>query len=90
MLIAIGKQVVIELDEKGDEKTLESGIILPELKDVPCKGVIKSIGLDVPVSLGLMVNDRVQFKMWAGEDAILGEEKYKVVHYQDVIVKMTE
>lgn len=86
MLKTLNNYVLIEL-EPPKETTLESGIILPELrKDVPQTGTIVSVPSG---NHGLTEGQKVWFKMWAGQDVEYAKKKYKSVHIKDLIAYET-
>lgn len=83
MIKALNTFVIIE-PEHNEEKVLESGIVLPELRrDIPQVGRV----IDVPTTMNptLTVGLRVWYKMWAGDEVEYDKKKYRIVHIKDLI-----
>ena len=87
-LIPLSENVLI-IPEKVEEKTA-GGIILPDTasKEKPIMGVVKAIG-NIE-NLEISVGDKVIFRQHLGTEIKFEEDKFIVISYEDILVKVVE
>ena len=79
--------------EKGGEKKLASGIIIPETvdKEKLLKGEVIAVGPGKILENGgrsqmdVKAGDHVIMKSWGGDDVELEKEEYKIVSQDDIL-----
>jgi len=81
----INNNIVLKLDEIGEDKT-SGGIIIPDTaREKSQEGEVVAIpaGSDIEISVG----DRVIYKSFSGTDITFEEEKYLLIPLDDVLAK---
>ncbi len=88
-LLPLGDYVLIDAVETT--QTTKSGIILPESKDKPSKGVVISVGSGKVLDSGNMSpisvkeGDVVYFKTYAPDELTVDDKKYLVIEHSALL-----
>lgn len=83
----VNQNVLIEIDEKKEQKTF-AGIILPEKDEKKAMGKVAAISKieNCEISLG----DTVVYKEYSGSKIELDDKKYLLIQYADILAKVVE
>ncbi|MEM3113078.1 MAG: co-chaperone GroES [Candidatus Pacearchaeota archaeon] len=86
----IGERVLIKIEKPKEEKT-KSGIYLPKSDEEKKQGIVEEVGTDkngkqLPLSKG----DKVLYSGYSHEEIEIGNEKYVIVEFKDIIAKLTD
>ena len=84
----INQKVLIELEDKKEEKTV-SGIILPDsAKEKEQIGKVKAISnIENPE---IAVGDTVIYKEFSGSEVKFEEKNFLLIPYEDILAKLVE
>lgn len=83
----INQHVLLEIDEKKEQKTV-GGIILPTKDEKKSIGKVLAISkIDNPE---ISVGDLVIYKEYSGTKIEMDEKKYLLIQYSDIIAKIVE
>ncbi|MBN2790717.1 MAG: co-chaperone GroES [Candidatus Delongbacteria bacterium] len=82
----IKDRLVIELIEETENKTA-GGIIIPDtsVKEKLNMGKVIEVGSDEELKKEIKKGDTVMFQKYAGNDVKLGEKKYMILKFDDIL-----
>ena len=91
-LLPLGDRVVVQPDEKGGEKKLASGIIIPETvdKEKPAQGTVVAVGPGKyedgkRVPMQVKVGDRVLFSKYGYDEVKIEGQEYYILSESGIL-----
>jgi chaperonin GroES len=86
----IGERVLIRIEKPKEEKT-KSGIYLPKSDEEKKQGIIEEVGINKDGKLlPLNKGDKVLYSGYSHEEIEIGNEKYVIVEFKDIIAKLED
>lgn len=85
----LNDNVLIKVSEEKGEKKTASGIIIPDsAKQKENVGEVLALGsIENP---GVAVGDKVLYKEYSGKEVEIGNEKFVILPYADLLAKVIE
>jgi chaperonin GroES len=84
----LNENVLLEIPEKGEERT-SGGIIIPDTaKEKPLYGKVIAIGDTVEPHI--KIGDTVYYKEYSGNEFKFDDKKFMIIPYSDLLVKIVE
>jgi len=86
----IGERVLIRIEKPKEEKT-KSGIYLPKSDEEKKQGIIEEVGINKDGKLlPLNKGDKALYSGYSHEEIEIGNEKYVIVEFKDIIAKLED
>ena len=84
--VPLFQRILVQVVDR--DETTPGGIIIPDAaKEKPTEAIVKSIGDKVQY---VAVGDRVLFSKYAGNEIVINNENFLVLHEEDVQVRLEE
>jgi chaperonin GroES len=84
----VNQNVVLDMNNSGEQKTA-SGIIIPDTAKEKPK-FAKVVWMDNIENSGVKPGDIVYFKPYSGSEIEIENKKYLVIQYADILAKIVE
>lgn len=82
----LNENVLLDLSPEAVEEKTESGIIIPDTaKEKPQHGEVVAVGQIENSSVS--VGDKVYYKKFSGSELEIGDKKYLLIPYGDLLAK---
>ena len=82
----LNENVLLDISPEAVEEKTESGIIIPDTaKEKPQHGEVVAVGQIENSSVS--VGDKVYYKKFSGSELEIGEKKYLLIPYGDLLAK---